>query len=73
MQYVKLVGNKSQTLVPVTLSKTVPLALSTSLLNNSQTAFKVIPISATQGNQQATVNIKKYYYCVGKIMYITTI
>uniref|UniRef100_T1I6V9 CRC domain-containing protein n=1 Tax=Rhodnius prolixus TaxID=13249 RepID=T1I6V9_RHOPR len=73
VQYVKLVGNKSQTLVPVTLSKTVPLALSTSLLNNSQTAFKVIPISATQGNQQATVNIKKYYYCEKVVPAVNTL
>ncbi|KAK9505290.1 hypothetical protein O3M35_009380 [Rhynocoris fuscipes] len=59
VQYVKLVGSgsKSQTFVPV---KTVPVALTTSLLNNSQTAFKVVPISTAQGSQGANTTQRVY-------------
>ena len=63
MQYVKLVGSSKPgtTLVPVSAlsTKSIPVALPTSLLNSAQTTFKVLPITtqATAGQSQSPVSI----------------
>ncbi|KAF6213434.1 hypothetical protein GE061_011153 [Apolygus lucorum] len=51
VQYVKLVsgGTKGQTLVPVSLSKSIPM-ITTNLLNSPTTTFKVVPISTQAGS-----------------------
>lgn len=62
VQYLKLVGSSKPgtTLVPVSaLSKTIPVALQTSLLNSSPATFKVLPITtqATGGQPQTSQTV----------------
>uniref|UniRef100_A0A0A9Z5L8 CRC domain-containing protein n=2 Tax=Lygus hesperus TaxID=30085 RepID=A0A0A9Z5L8_LYGHE len=54
VQYVKLVsgGTKGQTLVPVSLSKSIPV-LTTNLLNSPTTTFKVVPMSTQAGSSSS--------------------
>lgn len=65
IQYVKLVGTSKggTTLVPVqTISslstKTIPVALQSSLMNSSQTTFKVVPISSSSSSGQTVKQVR---------------